>query len=94
MLAVIASATSGQGLIKDSGLEPALAAAGIPELASEISVKGRGAIIYHSIALEGTVLARDFAMWLCLERKCSRVSDVGSQEILLNLFLRVCSASM
>lgn len=94
MLAVIASTTSGQGVITNSGLGPALDAAGIPEFASEISVKGRGAIIYHSLALEGTVLARDFAVCLCLERKCSRVSDAGSQEILLNFFLHFCSASM
>lgn len=87
MLAVIAPATSGQGVLMDSALGPALDAAGTPEFAPEISAEGRGAIIYHSLTQDGAVLARDFAMWLCLEKKCSRVSDRDSQARSLNFVL-------
>lgn len=73
MLAIISPATSGQAALTDTVLGPALDAAECPEFASEISATGRGALIFHAIASSGTVAAREFASWLCLEKKCAKV---------------------
>lgn len=76
MLATIAPATGGQASLPSELCGPALDAAQCPEFAPEITAEGRGAMVYHALANERTVLARDFAAWLCLERSCSRVSGV------------------
>ncbi|CAM9259808.1 unnamed protein product [Ectocarpus sp. 4 AP-2014] len=73
MLATIATATGGQASLPSELCGPALDAAQCPEFAPEITAEGRGAMVYHALANERTVLARDFAAWLCLEQSCSRV---------------------
>lgn len=73
MLATIAPATGGVTSLPSALCGPALDAAQCPELAPEITAEGRGSAVYHALAHEGTVLARDFAAWMCLERSCSRV---------------------
>ena len=76
MMATLAASTNGQGTLGNDGamLRAALAAAQAPELESEISDTGRGASIYHAIANQGGVPVRDLAAWICVEKKCSRVS--------------------
>lgn len=76
MMATLAGPTNGQGTLgNDSeGLRAALSAAQAPELESEISPTGRGASIYHAIANHGGMPVRDLAAWICVEKKCSRVS--------------------
>ena len=73
MLATIAPATGGQAYLSSELCGPALDAAQRPEFAPEISAEGRGSIVYHALANAGVVLARDFAAWICLEQRCSRV---------------------
>lgn len=75
MLHTIAEATNGQGDLPDSALGPAVDAADASYLAAEISPEGRGSHVYHTVANHGTIPARDFASWLCLEKKCTRVSE-------------------
>ena len=53
----------------------ALEAAEASELASEITEQGRGANIYHAFATQNMIPVRDFASWICVEKKCSRVSQ-------------------
>lgn len=76
MLATIAPATGGQALLPNELCGPALDAAQCAQFAPEITAEGRGSTVYHALANVGTVPARDFAAWLCLEKKCSRVSDM------------------
>lgn len=86
MLQTIASATNGQGTIGNQQpevLRAALAAAQSPELEAEISEHGRGSAIFHAISSQGFVAAKDFATWICLEKKCSRVRGGG-------LFFSIC----
>ena len=52
----------------------ALDAAQASELASEIVEHGRGASIYHALATQNMIPIKDFASWVCVEKKCSRVS--------------------
>lgn len=73
MLATIAPATGGESCLPSTLCGPALDAAQCPEFAPEVSSEGRGAMVYHALANEGTVPARDFAAWVCLEKKCSKV---------------------
>ena len=75
MMVTIAGATRGSETIGNEMpmLQAALAAAGAPELAAEVTATGRGAGIYHAIASSGGAPTRDFATWICLEQKCSRV---------------------
>lgn len=73
MLATIAPATGGEASLPSALCGPALDAAQCQGFAAEITAQGRGATVYHALANEGTVLARDLAAWLCLERSCSRV---------------------
>lgn len=73
MLATIAPATAGAASLARALCGPAMDAAQCPEFASEITAEGRGSTVYHALANEGKVPARDFAAWLCLERRCSRV---------------------
>lgn len=73
MLATIAPATGGQAFLTQALCSLALDAAQCP-FASEIAAEGRGSMVYHALANEGTVPARDFAVWVCLEQSCSRVS--------------------
>lgn len=74
MMAAIAPAANGQATLTDAVMGPALDAAGAPELAAEINAEGRGANIHYSLLHHHTVVARDFAAWVCLEKKSSRVS--------------------
>lgn len=75
MMATMAAATRGSGTIRNERqvLHAALAAARAPELEAEITETGRGASVYHAIVTSGGMPMRDFATWICLERKCSRV---------------------
>ncbi|CAN0348380.1 unnamed protein product [Pylaiella littoralis] len=72
MLATIAPATGGQAFLTHALCSLALDAAQCP-FASEIAAEGRGSMVYHALANEGTVPARDFAVWVCLEQSCSRI---------------------
>lgn len=60
-------------------IQSALAAAQASELESEISDRGRGASIYHAFANQGSIPVRDFASWVCVEMKCSRVREGGGE---------------
>ena len=75
MMATIAAATLGSRTVGHDRqiLHAALAAAGAPELEAEITATGRGASIHHAIASSADLPTRDFATWICLEKKCSRV---------------------
>ena len=73
MLATIAPATGGQASLPPELCGPALDAAQCPEFAPEITAEGRGSMVFHALANERVVLARDFAAWICLEQSCSRV---------------------
>ena len=75
MMVTLAGATRGNGTIGNDRqmLSAALAAAEASELESEVTATGRGASIHHAIASSGGVPTRDFATWICLEKKCSRV---------------------
>ena len=64
-------------------IQSALAAAQASELESEISDHGRGASIYHAFANQGSIPVRDFASWVCVEMKCSRVRE-GEGELRLD----------
>lgn len=78
MLATMTQATNGQGnLAEATVLEAALTAAAAPELAAEITAEGRGASIHHAMEMRGYVDARDFASWIVLEKKCSKVRNRG-----------------
>jgi len=79
MMATLAGPTNGQGTLPNNNemLRAALNAAQAPELESEISPTGRGASIYHAISNQGGVPVRDLATWICVEKKCSRVSVGG-----------------
>lgn len=70
----IAPATNGEANLPVTSLGPALDAVHMPELAPQIVANGFGAGIYNALLHHGTVSAREFSTWLCLERKCSRVS--------------------
>ena len=50
-------------------------AAQASELASEIVEHGRGANSYHAFATQNMIPVRDFASWVCVEQKCSNVSE-------------------
>lgn len=74
MVATIAQGTNGEAKFGDSrALTDALVAAGVPELAPEISATGRGVNIFHALSTQRYVIVRDYASWICLEKKCSRV---------------------
>lgn len=75
MMGTIAGATNGQGVIGNNPevICAALAAAQAPELEAELAAEGRGASIHHGLVTQGSVHTRDFATWICLEKKCSRV---------------------
>lgn len=82
MMATIGKATDGQGNLGDSqALTAALAAAEAPELAGEITATGRGTNIFHALATQRYVTARDYASWICLEKKCSRVRWRGLDSV-------------
>ncbi|CAN0097026.1 unnamed protein product, partial [Discosporangium mesarthrocarpum] len=51
----------------------ALAACGHSELGHEVTLEGRGAGIYHTIASKGTVPTYELASWAVQEVKCSKV---------------------
>lgn len=73
MMVMIAGATNAQAVLGPPVMGPALDAAGAAELADEITEHGRGANIYHALQHHKVAAARDFAAWVCLEKKCSRV---------------------
>lgn len=74
MVATVAHGTNGEAKLGERQiLTAALAAAGVPELATEISTTGRGVNIFHALATQHFVIVQDFASWICLEKKCSRV---------------------
>lgn len=73
---MLVEATNGQGALVNDGeaLKAALRGAEASELESEISATGRGATIHHAMANHGGVPMRELAAWICVEKKCSRVS--------------------
>ncbi|CAM9724740.1 unnamed protein product [Sphacelaria rigidula] len=73
MMSSIAPATNGESDLPVTSLGPALDAVHMPELAPQIAVNGFGAGIYNTLLHHGTVSAREFSTWLCLEQKCSRM---------------------
>ena len=80
MTKVLADATGDSSQIANdlSTLRSALLAAEAPELESEITESGRGATIYHAFATQGMIPTREFAAWICVEKKCSRVRVLRS----------------
>eukprot|EP00903_Cladosiphon_okamuranus_P016295 g15027.t1 len=77
MMATLTGLTNGQGTLinENAMLWVILNAAQTPELESEITPTGRGASIYHAIANQGEVPARDLAAWICVDKDCSMVIE-------------------
>ncbi|CAM9541397.1 unnamed protein product [Ascophyllum nodosum] len=77
MTEILADATGDSSQIRNdlSVLRSALLAAEVPELESEITESGRGATVYHAFATQGMIPTREFAAWICVEKKCTRVID-------------------
>lgn len=94
MMAAIAIPTNGQGTLGDDSdvLRAVLTAAQAPELETEVSPTGRGASIYHAIANQGGVPVRDLTAWICMEKKCSKVSRPFRYESEKGNWIRFSSA--
>lgn len=74
MMSTISEAINGQENITNGNiLIAAVAAAGAPDLTAEITAEGRGAGIRHLFEAQGYIAAREFASWVCVEKKCSKV---------------------
>ena len=80
MTEILADATGDSSQIRNdlSVLRSALLAAEVPELESEITESGRGATVYHAFATQGMIPTREFAAWICVEKKCTRVRILRS----------------